>query len=113
MKEDKEKRIRNFRRRCIRAAEKACVGEVEFYEDKGGVFPNCEFEDDGTLHIRRDGLRACFDVSNCQNDSAEVQDVKIKAVMKAMRLAVKPGFFGPHPIEEDKEFCPHCGKEIL
>lgn len=91
-----------FRMKCERVAEKTGFG-VSFYEDDDTDRANM---DDGTLHITRSGLRACFDVAN---DEAVYQNANIRKVCAAMGLKAKDEYMEDEE-EEHEGVCPHCGR---
>lgn len=45
-----------------------------------------QYHDDGCLHVVRNGVRAAFDVSNCQSDSPAEQNKKTRLVFKILGL---------------------------
>ncbi len=102
-----------FRKRCLKVAEKLDLA-VDFNDD-----PRADdtFEDDGTLHVLRGGLRACFDVSNGQTCEADMQNAWTRAVLTALsmkraitdRVLVDEGCGGG---DESGEYCPHCGEKL-
>ena len=59
--------------------------DLSFYDDGGR---GNEFEDDGSLHVKRYGVRAVFDVSNGHQDSGVTQNFKTRAVLKALDIPV-------------------------
>jgi hypothetical protein len=84
-----------FREQCEDVAAKLGL-EVTFYEDTDAVD---QFVDDGTLHVQNGELRACFDVSNGQDDKASVQNEKTESVMNELGLPVTSRVL----VEEDDE----------
>lgn len=76
---------KGFRTLCEIVAEEVGV-EVTFYDEDTDRVD--QFEDDGTLHVQEGKLRACFDVSNGQDDSGSEQNEKTEKVMKALSLPV-------------------------
>lgn len=73
-----------FEKLCREAVERLGLDDVIFFS-AAGEKPDV-VEDDGTLHVTRRGQRACFDVSNNQNDSARVQNKKTLSVLKALDI---------------------------
>ena len=68
------------------------------------------FEDDGTLHIARGGLRACFDVSTGQSGSAKEQNKKTAAVLTGLGMRRLIGEALIEETSDDDDTCPHCGR---
>lgn len=98
-----------FKKKCNRVAESLGIG-VEFYSDDG--FER-QFEDDGTLHISRANVRACFDVSGGEGKTAKDQNDLTRDVMKALRMTK---YIGDSVLvdedDEADEVCPHCGRTL-
>lgn len=72
-----------FKRRCEKVAETLGL-DVSFYDD---AQPDRENVDDGTLHITRSGLRACFNVDQGRDDG-KLQNENTRAVLAAMKIKV-------------------------
>ena len=73
------------------------------------------FEDDGCLHIIRKGIRACFDVGDCQLLKPREQNENAQEVLDYLKLDDfdHKRVFIEEPEEEDDEedeICPHCGQ---
>jgi len=108
---------KTFRKRCNLAF--SLIGAEPLYFNDGDSREDDAFEDDGSLHVRRNGLRACFDVSNGQSLDAAKQNAMTRLVMEALGLAKRdqplPGRVAVEVPEEkeygDEDCCPHCGKE--
>lgn len=73
----------DFKTLCEQTAEVVGI-EVTFYDEDEAL--NDAFEDDGTLHVQNGLLRACFDVSNSQNDRPSVQNEKTEEVLRLLGL---------------------------
>lgn len=101
-----------FKAKCILASEKALgCSRMYFYDDPR---PDDVFEDDGNLHVRKDGVRACFDVNIGQDESGEEQNKKTRAVLEALNMRSK--ITDRVLVEEDEEEeehscdCEYCGR---
>lgn len=79
------RRDETFKAKCIKSAKLAGLPEPNFYIDQWVPLVDA-FEDDGTLHIHIEAIRACFDVSNGQEDSGSEQNRKTRAVLEAMNM---------------------------
>ena len=77
----------SFRQKAIEVSESTGI-DVEFYQDKRSG-SDC-FEDDGCLHVRVLGLRACFDV-NQGSDSGTRQNENTRKVLTALGMPDKIG----------------------
>ena len=98
-----------FEKRCRKVAEDMDIG-IDFYDDdsKAGAH-----EDDGTLHVVWRGKRACFDVSNCQDDAPSVQNGKTRQVLKSLGLEKWIGedvLVDEDDEDDEEQGCPHCGR---
>lgn len=69
------------------------------------------FEDDGTLHVIRHGIRACFDVGAGQSLSGYEQNQNTIKVIEHLGITSynNKRVFVEETNEED-EVCPHCGR---
>lgn len=67
------------------------------------------FIDDGTLHVRRCGVRACFDVA-C--DVERIQNDRVREIMKELRLSVTKSVLIDEPVDyvEEETTCGWCGR---
>lgn len=92
-------RIR-FENECKRAANKTGY-EVNFYSAPVGE--KSINEDDGSLHISKFGVRACFWI---QSDDPKIQNERAREVLKALRLAVPDSALTEEYAEEDECDCP-------
>jgi hypothetical protein len=77
--------IVTFKKKCTDVGERLGIN-VEFFDDPKS--PADEFEDDGTLHVRRYGWRAVFDVSDGQSVDGAMQNANTRDVLA--RLGIKP-----------------------
>ncbi len=104
-----ERRKEAFRRKCLKVSESTGI-EVSFCDDDRKQEPH---EDDGTLHITKDGLRACFWVCS---DVPAVQNERAVEVMTAMKMEKK--ITDRVLVEDDEDSndlgdrCPHCGHDL-
>jgi len=106
-----ENKLTAFQKRCIFVADFCYLPEPSFYEDRRKSEAH---HDDGTLHVIWRGQRACFDVSNCQDDPEHVVNEKTRKVLIGIGLEK---FIGDRVlVEEDDDeddrgdCCPHCGR---
>jgi len=97
---DEEYNMTRFQSRCLEVAEQVGV-EVHFYDET--VAKADAFHDDGTLHVQKSKMRACFDVSNSQNLSGRKQNKNTEAVMQALGLEVTSRVLVDDFDEEDNE----------
>lgn len=77
------KKLSKFQQQCINVSEETGIG-VTLYHDERGEKDDA-FEDDGTLHIRKRGIRACFNV--VASSSLEQND-DTREIMGLLRLEV-------------------------
>lgn len=97
-----------FRKKCEKVAEEMGI-EVDFHDDSPAKSDT--YEDDGTLHIRRRGLRAAFDVSNGQALDGKSQNENTRKVLVALGMAALIG--GQTMVDDvEEDECPHCGRMI-
>ena len=87
----------SFKKRCESVADQIGV-TVDFFKDSHQQEP---FEDDGNLHIVRNGLRACFDVGNGQSNTGKKQNVLSEHILAA--LGIKSYIRNRVLVEEDDE----------
>lgn len=109
-----ENKVSAFEKRCIIAARDAGV-EVIFFRDDVD-HKNDAVEDDGSLHVTRSGLRACFDVGDGQSRSGYDQNVKTIMVLSGLGLWLDMEQKSKDRVlvdetaeEDDDDECPHCG----
>jgi hypothetical protein len=60
--------------------------ELDWFDD--GKRADDAFEDDGSLHIRRRGERACFNVSHDQSDSGSEQNRATREILGKLGIPV-------------------------
>lgn len=98
-----------FQAKVNRAVSKLGIDDPLWVED-GKDKPDAEFEDDGSLHIRRAGLRAVFGVSNGQNASNAEQNKQTRAIMDALSMKRRTEYVLVGETEDDDcDQCPiHC-----
>jgi len=77
-----------FRSRVERVVKKLDIDEPRvFFDAKDSA--DDEFTDDGSLHIRRSGMRVVFNVSNHQNAEGAEQNRQTRAIMEALNMKRK------------------------
>lgn len=85
-----------FENRCERASKKTGYS-VAYYNDPPGTAAGI-YQDDGTLHVSKYGLRACFWIFN---DDPAIQNERARAVLAALRLMVPDSALSPVQLEPD------------
>lgn len=80
---------KSFQSKCEKVSEQLGIA-VEFYLEGTGRYKRSAgaFEDDGSLHVTRSGLRAAFDVGEGQSLSGKAQNKNTRAVMEALDVPV-------------------------
>lgn len=98
-----------FETECRKVSEATGI-EVTFHPDKEKSDP---VQDDGTLHITKRGLRACFDVGLGQGATGKYQNERTRAILSALKME---DCINDHVLvdeeDEDENVCPHCGEPI-
>ena len=103
-----------FRQQCVKAAEATGI-EVVFFDD-GIKDVDDVFVDDGSLHIRRAGFRACFHVA--VNDDGRLQNLNTRDILKRLKIrltkqVLSRAFVSERGENEDEDDrCPHCGGQL-
>ena len=98
-----------FEKKCLKIGDDLGIG-VTFFSGEAYT-DGITFHDDGTLHVVRVGVRACFDVSNSQSLSPKEQNDTTRKVMRALNLKVTDTCL----VEDDEvsgNVCPHCGGSL-
>jgi hypothetical protein len=100
--------VNRFETSCRAVAAKVGV-DVIFFDDGPKAIPDC-YEDDGNLHIRRGGFRACFDVGCGQSLTGSEQNQNIRAVLTALKMqkAIGKRTLADEDVDEEST-CPNCG----
>jgi hypothetical protein len=97
-----------FEIECQKIADTLNLGDVLFFADECKEPP---FEDDGSLHVIKRGMRACFDVGDGQRRDGKSQNEFTRAVLTALKME---RFINDRTLveenDEDDETCPHCGR---
>lgn len=98
-----------FEKKCQQAADDLDIPVMFFEDDR----PKDQFEDDGNLHIiGGQGLRACFDVGQCQVLEGADQNKRTLAVLDRLGLKVTDDVLvsEAEDQDEDDDYCDHCGR---
>lgn len=104
----KKTRKTQFQSLCQEVSDKTRIS-VSFIREKSGK--TNVHEDDGTLHVTKGSIRACFDVGEGQRLSGKEQNARAKELLKALNMesyATKAAFTDEY--EEEDNVCPHCGR---
>ncbi len=98
-----------FKKKCEKVSEDLDI-PVVFYDDPRKT---AAFEDDGYLHLVKNGVRACFDVANAQTYTAYQQNANTKAVLDALNFKeyTLQIVFVDDKEDEEEDCCPECGRE--
>lgn len=98
-----------FQKDCVRVSTEMDVLVFFCHGEKGTAY----YEDDGCLHIRKSGLRACFDVSPGQNLSGADQNANTRKVMTALGLEkhIRKALVDETE-EDDEDVCECCGRPL-
>jgi hypothetical protein len=95
-----------FKRKCQRVCDALGLDDPYFPDVEGEDFAPRVFEDDGTLHVVRNGMRVCFDVNN---DEGSVQNERTRKVLGALNIKVTESALVK---EYDQNVCPSCGHPL-
>lgn len=102
-------KITAFQRKCEKVAADIGIGVCFDAEEQRRE----AFEDDGTLHIARQGIRAMFDVSHGQSLEGKEQNEYTRKICAAMKIEVAENMLAEEGDEEESGHegaCPHCGR---
>lgn len=97
-----------FETECRKVSENTGI-DVMFFPDKG---KSDLTQDDGTLHITKRGLRACFDVGRGQSATGKEQNERTRAILSALKMEDCINNRVLVDEDEDENVCPHCGEPL-
>lgn len=106
------RKLTKFEESCLALSESTDIG-VMFYRGEHFKVDDV-FEDDGSLHIRRDGIRAVFDVGDNQNLGGHEQNTRTQRILDELKIEAtatirRSAFVAEF---EDEDCCPHCGGRL-
>lgn len=96
-----------FKQKCQRISDQLGLADPEFYEDSDQQDP---FYDDGTLHVVKYGVRACFHLDEDTEGSLQNERTRIILGALNMKRKINDRVLVDDDLNAEEEYCPHCGR---